>query len=89
MLEKSKIRVVPNMLRNSIVLRIFFSEMTNPNSLRLDPRKGSLEQVWFILFLVYKYDVAEEEKKKEKHESDAGSEESEGEIFFWPVSLCS
>lgn len=89
MLEKSKIRVVPNMLRNSIVLRIFFSEMTNPNSLRLDPRKGSLEQVWFILFLVYKYDVAEEEKKKEKHESDAGFEESEGEIFFWPVSLCS
>lgn len=84
-----KIRVVPNMLRNSIVLRISFSETTSPNSLRLDPRKGSLDQVWFILFLVYKYDAAEEERKKEKHESDAGSEESEGEIFFWPVSLCS
>lgn len=84
----SKIHIVPNMLRNSIVLRIFFSETTNPNSLRLGPRKGPLEQAWFILFLVYKYDAAEEEKKK-KHESDAGSEESEGEIFFWPVSLCS
>lgn len=85
----SKIRVAPNMLLNSIVLRIFFSETTNPNSLRFGPQKGPLEQVWLILFLVCKYDGAEEEKKKGKHESDAGSEESEGEIFFWPVSLCS
>lgn len=85
----SKTRVASNMLLNSIVLPIFFSETTNPNSLRLGPRKGPLEQVWFTLLLVYKYDEAEEEKKKGKHESDAGSEESEGEIFFWPVSLCS